>query len=363
MSIQLRPSKAHRWTQCAASPSFESALPEQVPNDEAREGTCAAWVAECVLKGDAGECADLIDRNHSNGWLVTPDMAFFVQQYVDLIRSRGGLATAELYVSLTALIAGTLDSATMVDGPILYVDDLKYGYKIHDPFGHFQLLIYAGALLKMLLEAGRGQHITHVQLGIFQPRAFHPDGPYRTWTITVDELWQWCNWIIARGDECQKPNPVATPGPQCGECAAATSCAALAMTNYAAFSYVQDHRQRKMTGPEAAQEWRFLDAAKKLIDARRKALEAEIIERYKTEYFPGIKMEPSYGHRKFTADAATVKLFAGVDPTDKVMVTPAELERRGGDPVAIAAMTETPFIGHRLKTLPYNHIAKAFVKG
>lgn len=345
------------------SPTAESSRPEPVPNDEAREGTCAAWVADAVLRGDASEAADMVDRNHQNGWLVTPDMAFYVQKYIDLIRSRGGLSTSELYVSLTALIAGTLDSASTSTGPILYVDDLKYGYKIHEVFGHFQLIIYAGALLREMLQAGRGQHITHVQLGIFQPRAFHPDGTYRTWTISVDELWQWCNWIIARGDECTKPNPVATPGPHCSDCLAATTCAALAMTNYAAFSYVQDHRQRQMTGPEAAQEWRFLNAAKKLIEARRKALEAEIVERYKTEHFPGIQMTPSYGNRRFKYNAETVFAFTGINPTDKTTVTPAELERRGADPATVELLTDSPFIGHKLKPIPFNHIAKEFSKG
>ena len=47
--IETRPSAAHRWTKCSAAPLFASRAGPQPTSDPAREGTCAAWVAELML--------------------------------------------------------------------------------------------------------------------------------------------------------------------------------------------------------------------------------------------------------------------------------------------------------------------------
>ena len=82
----LRPSAAHRWWRCSASISatrLPDALPEE-DQDAAREGTCAAWVAECVINGDASSAADMLGRSHENGWEVDDDMVRHVQEYMFL---------------------------------------------------------------------------------------------------------------------------------------------------------------------------------------------------------------------------------------------------------------------------------------
>src|SRR5690606_31889531 len=158
-----------------------------------------AWVAETVLKGTFSNCFEMVGMNHTNNWLVTDEMASFVQGYVDTIRNLGGTIYVEQFVRLNDYIAGTLDASVVsLDGTTLYVNDLKYGFKIVDVFENTQTIIYGCAELMRLNDP----RITHVVLGIYQPRAWHPEGIYRTWRLTVQELYELAGKIAQAGEEC-----------------------------------------------------------------------------------------------------------------------------------------------------------------
>lgn len=359
MTIHLRPSSSYRWTNCAASPSFEADLPAEPESDEAREGTAAAWVADCVLRGDAADASDLDGRSHANGHLVTPDMVFHVQRYIDLIKSFGGMTTTEKFVRLTPTIAGTLDASTALQGGVLRITDLKYGYEIVDVFENTQLLIYGGA--EVLRLAALGINVASVTLGIFQPRAMHPDGIYRTWSLTVPDLWQYIEWIVARGEDCQRSQPIATPGRHCNHCRAAPSCVAFAHSAYRMFGVVQDARQHKMTAAELSLELQFIALAAKMIEARKSALFTEAETRImKGEHVPGWGMKDTYGHRKFTVPAAVAHLLTGVDPMKKTVMTPAEFEREGANPDIVAHIAKAPVVGRKVQPVNARDFAKAF---
>lgn len=358
--IHLRPSAAYRWSNCAAAPTFEDRAPPQPDSDAAREGTCAAWVAECVLKGDAHSALDMEGETHANGWLVTPDMVHYVQQYIDMIQSRGGVTTAEQFVRLNEFIAGTFDSSTSASGPTLFVDDLKYGFRIVEIFENPQLIIYGAAELMRLNNPA----ITQVQLGIYQPRAFHPDGIYRTWTVTVPQLMELAGDLIERGRRCQSPNPIATPGRHCGDCRAIIGCAAHAHSVYAAFQLVESHQYRKMTGTELSAELDFVALAETMIKARKSAVETEAETRLRSgEHVPAYHIKERFGDRRFKYPADVVRAMTGVDPTEKKMITPAALERAGVPPDVVNALSERPTIGFKLQRIANNAFRKAFGDG
>lgn len=334
-------------------------------SDAAREGTAAAWVADYVLKGDAPSAAELVGANHPNGWLITGDMAQHVQGYIDKIRSFGGITTTETFVRLTDRIAGTLDASTALSSTrVLYVTDLKYGFEIVDVFENIQLIIYGAA--ELLRLSREGVQIERIELGIYQPRAFHPDGIYRTYTLTPDQLLEASRWIVTRGENCFVPNPVATPGRHCLKtyCPAAGSCVALAHSTYSAFHMVEDVRQQHLTAVELGKELDFLAVIEALVSARKTAIreEAETRMRHTNEHIPGWGVKPTYGHRKFKYDPAVIKLMTGkspIDPEPKIM-TPAAFERAGANVEAVALLTETPVVGHKLQPVSARDIRKAF---
>lgn len=359
MTITLRPSNSYRWANCHAFPQFAENLPAQPDNDAAREGTAAAWVAEVVLTGDAHSCEDLVGRTHKNGWLITEEMADDVQKYVSMIQKRGGVIGAEKFVTLSKdpLIEGTPDSnAHMINDKLLYIDDLKYGYRVVEIYENWQLLIYGAAVLRTLPPGS----VNLIQLAVYQPRAFHRDGIYRKWVIDVAELNHYVAMIIAAGRKCLAENPLATPGPWCRDCPVASKCVAVINTAYSVIESIQSKHQRDMTVDELAKMLDFIEFGDKIMKSVKTAVVAEAEQRIRKERIPGWWMKGATGHRKFTVPAATVQMLTGIDPYKKDIITPAEAIRRGANEDVVNQISEKQQIGHKLVKMTEQDIAAAF---
>jgi len=350
----LRPSSAHRWTRCPSSEHLlrsPNALPE-ADTDAAREGTCAAWVAECVINGDATHCDDLVGKTHENGWFVDQQMADHIQPYVKMLQSRD-MCVAEVLINANP-ITGTLD-AKSTKGTTLYIDDLKYGYRIVEPTTP-QLVCYMAGVLQEGVA-----NITHVQLGIYQPRAQHPEGIYRTITLTIAEAREQANAIVAIANDVVQGVGCATPGPHCSNCLRAHDCTALAHSVYEMWDVVNANGLLEPTGTDVANELALLTRLSDILSARKTAVEADAEERIKrNEFVPGWSMVERYGKRMFTLDRESIKTMTGFDPVEEKMVTPAALERMGADKDLVKAMTKTPMIGRKLKPVTDKTIAKLF---
>lgn len=358
--MDLRPSSSHIWTKCAAMPLMSSRVPPGDVGDPAREGTCAAWVAEMVLTGAVSTAADMVGQSHENGWLVEPDMAQHIQKYVDRVRSYGGEIHTERKVRLNQHIAGTPDAfAVLGSDHVLIVDDLKYGFGLVEPYQNPQVCIYAGAILRML--TARGVRVDRVVIGIYQPRAWSPAGIHRIWSCYPEELMSFVQTIEEAGNAAQNPNAPATPGAHCEYCDAAATCAANAAENYRVYERNASQQQRHMTVEELAKELDFLEMASDMLKGRKSAVEAEAAARMKrAETIPGWHMEQRAGQRRFTVPAATVRALTGLDPEVPKMVTPAELERMGASDAVVARITETPRTAPRLKKVAPGYYANLF---
>jgi hypothetical protein len=324
------------------------AYPDEPEGDEAREGTCAAWLAQVVLTGHAVNTASMVGNTHENGWLITDDMARDVQEYVNMIQKRGGTTSCEKFVTLSTdpLIAGTTDlTATIANIPTLYVDDLKYGRKIVEVRKNTQLIIYAAAILRKYAPGT----FNLVQLGIYQPRAFHRDGVYRKWVVSVADLEKMAAAIIEAGRASYAPNPVGTPGEWCEYCPIATRCEALAHTNYARISLVHSQSHRDMTPLELSRELDFIEEADATLKARRKAVIAEAEQRARSERIPRYGLEMGTGKRRFNVPGFIVQALSGVNPyTEPDVCTPAELIRRGASKDVVNALSIVPNTGMKL---------------
>lgn len=360
--IALRPSASKFWTQCPAYPRLVAALPAgfETENDPAREGTCAAWVAEQMIDGIPVKAGD----THANGWVVDDEMIRLMQRYVTILRSLhpDGMVACEFHVRLNPYIAGTSDAwvAVWTDAGLhLYVIDLKYGYGIVEPYRNTQLSIYAGAVLRMLQQ--QGQIVTGVTLMIHQPRAAHPAGPTRRWDMTIAELEQWVAWIESRGEMCQGQDPVAVAGEHCADCPAASTCHAVGKTLYQAHGTMLASQQRHMTREELATELTFLDGIEKMLKARRNMVEAEASAHIEAgRAVPGWSLEPGKGHRKWKYDPALIEALTGVSTVSDKPITPAELVRRGADEGLVDTLTETPRTKPSLVRITSDMIARKF---
>lgn len=359
----LRPSAAYRWSNCAAYPSLAAQVPQPVESDAAREGTCAAWVAECVLHGDAASCFDLVGRTHQNGWFVTEEMAADVEEYVDLVRadSHDGKLWAEQRVRFSdqPLIEGTLDAAGIVETLRLKLKDLKYGYRLVEVYANPQLIVYGWALYNMLVKSGH--QINEIELAIYQPRAFHPEGPFRKWVVTPQELYEHAAALYERALKTTVPDAPATPGAWCSDCPAANGCKALADRVYALTETVATRAHRSLTSVELGRELDFIDQAEKLLKVRATAIRTEAEQRLKSgESVPGWWMTARRGNRRFKVDGTIVQLLTGVDPWVRKECTPKELERRGASPEIVEKLVERPDIGMKLTARTDRDVANVF---
>lgn len=354
--IPLRPSSAHMWTQCPGQPTMAGRMPPETPTDAAREGTCAAWVAEMMLTNQP------VPSQHENGWVVTDDMVSHITKYVELVRSHGGTISVERKVRLNQWVEGTPDAFAVLDAEgTLRADDLKYGFVPVEPYRNPQVSIYVGAILRHL--AARNVTIKHVVIGIYQPRAWHPAGIYRTWSATPEQLMAYVHEIEAAIPATQEPNPALHPGTHCEYCAAASTCAAVTHENYRVHAKVCADTQRHMSQQELAEELVFLEMAEDMLKARRTAVNAEAEARLKrAQHIPGWHLGERRGNRRFTVSADIVRALTGIDPTTAKMVTPAELERMGASPVMLKAITEVPIIAAKLERIPPGFYTNLFAR-
>lgn len=211
-------SAAGTWTRCALAGSLDRPGTEhqavlQPPTDDEnearREGTAGHWVAECVLRGDAGAAADMVDRVAPNGHVITPDLAQHVQGYCDYVRGFGEVVSVERIVELFGLVRGRVDNeTTMQDDAVLRIFDLKLGWKLVEADGHMPSLVYAAALWD-------GRKHERVEIHIYQPRPYHPEGFARVWHLNAAQFAQRVDWLADRARDASSPAALGTPGAHC----------------------------------------------------------------------------------------------------------------------------------------------------
>lgn len=360
MTLILRASSANRWMRCAASAHPHTSDRPDTDNDAAREGTCAAWVAEVVFNGDATQAIDLLGRTHANGWIVDEDMVRHVQGYIDTVYdlAEPGTIRAEVYREMDyplsqVKVAGTLDVEFMRKGSSTeaVIVDLKYGYGTVEP-SSWQLHVYG------VMKAMSDPFETLTQ-AIYQPRAIHPGGPFREHKTTREYVMLSAKRInevvsnIASG--------VAEPGSHCHHCVKSANCMALAHSVYRGFEMTRCRDMMAATPQQIADELEMIQAFKEILSARSSAIEAEATEIINSgDVVPGWGLEPKYGKRKLTEDPEVIRGLTGVDAYEKKPVTPLELERRGVPKEMVSMFSTKPFIGKKLTRVDVSDLAKRF---
>lgn len=226
---RLSPSGAEGWTACAGKPNAEEGLPDTT-NPAAEQGTAAHELLE--IGTEVVKLTQNINTpTMSNGVTLNADDVaavmvaerYFREQDYEYsaseIRSPINRALGRDDCWGTADKAGVLRSTTPgAKGHVMEVTDYKHGSGIVvEVHNNYQGLLYAMGCA-MLPEF---KHCTEVKITIIQPRAEHPDGPIRSWTLTLEELKQWAAWFLERAEATDDPNAPRTPGEkQCRWCKA-----------------------------------------------------------------------------------------------------------------------------------------------
>ena len=335
---------AHRWTRCPASAAPVAEHYQQPLSDIAREADAAHYVVRALVRGEISDKSELAGRVAPLGGMVTDEIAEHAWIFAEEVRRIGGSWDDRIWAAAPGYLSVWL---------------FDYGWKIREPEANERLLIQACSLAAPIDET------LTIKLTIYQPRPYHPDGKWRTWTIYRPQLEQWRKWLDERVAATRDANAPARPGSHCTGCNHAARCRALRETCYA-----ERERPQLARGGERAEaaalseELIHAEDILAMVQARLSSLKAETEARLRTgEYVPGWFLQSGEGRRELSVPLAVASLLLGVEATKQVTKTPAELERDGADKAVLRSITKRPAAAAQLTRLTDKMIAKRMKNG
>lgn len=346
----LPPSSAARRVQCPASTRAEAAYPETEDSPEAAEGTAAHWGLAEMLSGrlvDVGQIAP-------NGVYLTEEMIEAIDlAHADIEATLApfGLKThqgaVEQRVAILPVHAeawGTPDYSIWLTSDHLLVVDFKFGHRPVDVFENWQLIEYVAGLLH---ERGADDMRTRVTVKIAQPRAFHRDGPIRSWSFPATDIRAHINIANAAAVEALGPNPRFRVGPECRDCRARHACETLQRAALTACDIAGAAQPFDLPPTALALEYRVLKRYAALLDARITGLEEQALAQIKAgKPLPGLRVEHGAGREVWTiTDLQVIQIgkAIGVNVARPLAaMTPKQAVKAGLPDAILAGIVNTP---------------------
>ena len=336
---KLSASGAHRWLECPGSVEAEKSI-RNTTSFAADEGSAAHELAEIVLES-GGNCHELIGNFliEMNEFVVTQEMADYVQQYIDYVTAQGGTQFYEERVDFSEWVTegfGTSDVIIIKDDTI-HVIDLKYGKGLRvDAENNPQGMLYA---LGAYSDYGYMSDFKTVKISIVQPRLDHID----EWEISVTDLLKWGAWVAEQAETIAKGGAKRTPGEKaCQWCKAKATCPAL--KSYTEKIILSQFDELELTNADTLNNSQIRQAleAKKLIVSWLDSVENLVKSKLEAgESFPGFKLVAGRSLRKWSdeqdAEKALIQLL-DQEAYEKKLLTPAKAEKALGKTKAKAIL-------------------------
>lgn len=347
----LAPSSAARRVQCSASTRAEAAYPQAEDSPEAAAGTAAHWGLAEMLEGrlvDVGQVAP-------NGMFLTEEMIEAIDLVHDDVTAelapygmRPSQGMVEQRVAITRIHAeswGTPDYAIWPSPTHLLVYDFKFGHRVVEVFENWQLIEYVTGLLD---ERGivDDQFVT-VTVKIAQPRAFHRNGPIRSWTFRASDIRAHINLATVAAREALGPNAQARVGPECRDCRARHACETLQRAAMTACDMAGAPQPFDLPPAALALEYRTLRRYAALLDARITGLEEQAFSHIKAgKSLPGLRVEHGAGREQWTvSDKVVIQIgrAIGVNVANPAKaMTPRQAVKAGLPDAVLAGIVTTP---------------------
>lgn len=324
----LSASGSSRWLNCPGSVNAEKDIPNP-SSSFALEGTLAHELADTCLKNKCD--ADDYVGKEITGDIIQKDMAWYVQEYLDYIRSYETLNSTlytEERVDFSNVVPdgfGTMDAAVILPDGVCHIFDLKYGQGVVvSAYNNTQGLLYAIGLYNHLeFLGGIEKFIIH----IVQPRVAN----YSTWEVSVDKLKEFAKWASARAKLALSDNAARIPGEkQCQWCRAKSNCQALSThVRSVIMSEFDDMSELPNISDLTDGDKKTILDNSKLIDTFLKAVKADIHARLEQgSDFNGYKLVDGKSNRKWTENAhIELKKELGDDAHTKKPITVTEAQK------------------------------------
>lgn len=234
----LAPSSADIWGApdgCLSYPRMAVLYPEDEERPEAREGSAAHDYLAAVLRGNM-ELGDGVGDIASNGHPITEEMVDGVRDLVADVRSWsfdcGHRFVVEERVYMPSIHPTDNWGTTDIGGAnfqtkTLYVRDFKFGHQYVDAFENMQCVDYGVGLFRRFAVPEHTWHEWTIDIGIFQPRSYHKDGPRKLWSCSGTRFMELADGLAIRARGASDPDAPYHTGDHCDYCPARYDCPAL----------------------------------------------------------------------------------------------------------------------------------------
>lgn len=355
MHSKLAPSSAHIWAPkggCTGWPEMSKLYPEVGRSDAADEGTKAHELGAHILMG--GEApADVDVEMLSNVMVWLND--------VNAVVTQGSILGVEERLDLSCIhpeMFGTPD-VYVVNGTHLTVWDYKHGFGVVEAFENWQALSYSAGLVAKFPQ------VETIDIRIAQPRAFHPDGPVRSWTLSSYELEEFRKVIAYSAETALGPFASLQAGNHCRYCPARHACPSMTSAAMWATSTTHEPIKVDVTPEQLGRELSVLEVASKALSYRKSAIEAQIEHHIKQgSIVPGWTIERKPGAAQWKMDSDTTAKTGDVLGVDlrkpQAVMTPAQAIKAGIKADVVKQLSSRPSGKAKLVQVDTNKIKKIF---
>ena len=317
----------------------------------AEEGTAAGELLQAMLTQRS--LKPNVKAMASNGVRFDSDMYYHLTPIAQELLSKNVLINCEQRVDWVPCagiaIRGQFDIQYTI-GETLYIEDLKYGWKIVDVKENWQLLGYAiGKFSQLSNDPSQGLP-KNISLTIHQPRPHHEEGSSRTWVISRDTLADYYQMIAKVSQMIVNGDRTLITGKHCRYCpAAANRCPALNKALYNGINEVMyDFQQDDLTDKDISDQLNLLADVASLTKIKYDALEALACSKMREgRVIPGYGFEEKLGDREWKAEitAEAIETLTGINIKDDTLLSPAKAEKLGVSKSLVAGLTQRVFKG------------------
>jgi hypothetical protein len=265
---KLRASKAHVWCKEDGCTGYTRLLNTIRPESErdmsaVNEGKEAHKVLEDVLKsgGTLSNTGEMYDyaRELSDIVFIDPEATVYIEVSVPVL----GLSPRIDVASFNETTAE------------LHIWEYKYGMNTVEVEANPQLLLGAlGLITKYNMD------VETIHCHVFQPRAFHRDGPYRHWDTTM-EVFDTFTMLVNRMIAEHEQGGVCRTGSHCLSCPIMLKCDAHTKSTMSAIDFTEIPEEWDRDAESIGSEYAMVKRIYKLLEKRLEALKTEAV--YLTE--------------------------------------------------------------------------------
>jgi hypothetical protein len=366
----LAPSSADIWGApdgCPAYPRMAAAYPQDEDTQEAREGTAAHWYLEETLRGNTVKVGDVAP----NGVMVTDEMVECAEALIADVQSWrhecAGMFVIEQRVYMPSIHPtlnwGTTDIAGVdLAAKRLRIRDYKFGHRYVDAYENLQGVNYAVGIARHFSVMITPEWT--VEIGIFQPRCYHPEGPRKIWSISGARFQELADGLAYAARKATEPDAPMHTGEHCRDCSARYDCPALIAAGGASVDLSLRGVPQELTPVKAGLVRAHIVGAIARLEAFKSGVDAQIEAFIRQgKQVPGVEMKPSEGREYWTVPIEEVAALGALYQKEIVKpkaLTPKQARELGIDEAVISAYSDRRKGALKVAAMDDNRAAKAF---